>query len=129
MRQNCNHTKADGSPCRAVALAGKDTCAFHDPELAAARAEGRRRGGVVRNQRAAVVPAAAAELPLGNAGEIIAALALTVNQVRKGSLDVRIGNAVGYLAGILLNALRDAELERRVAELEERVAKSGRHGQ
>jgi hypothetical protein len=41
----------------------------------------------------------------------------TTNRVRQGPFDLRAANSIGYLAGILLNAL-DQRLEERVPHLE-----------
>jgi hypothetical protein len=49
-------------------------------------------------------------------------LAETINQVRRGEIDPRISNAVGYLAGILLKAKQQDELEQRLARLESVLA-------
>jgi hypothetical protein len=38
--------------------------------------------------------------------------------VRRGQLDPRVGNAVGYLASILLGALQQGPLEERLSRLE-----------
>ena len=45
----------------------------------------------------------------------------TINQVRKGRVDPRIANAVGYLAGILLKGLEQGDTEKRLVELEQIV--------
>jgi hypothetical protein len=50
--------------------------------------------------------------------DVTSFLAGTISRVRKGSLDVRIANAVGYLAGVLLKALEVGKLEDRLARLE-----------
>jgi hypothetical protein len=42
--------------------------------------------------------------------------------VRRGEIDPRISNAVGYLAGILLKAKERDELEQRLARLESIIA-------
>jgi len=49
-------------------------------------------------------------------------LAETINQVRRGEVDPRISNAVGYLAGILLKAKEKDEIEQRLARLESILA-------
>ncbi len=45
----------------------------------------------------------------------------TINQVGQGSLDCRIGNTIGYLAGIALKAYETSELEGRLEKLETAV--------
>ena len=45
-------------------------------------------------------------------------LAATINQVRRGDLDPKVANTVGYLAGMLLKALDAGALEDRLLALE-----------
>jgi hypothetical protein len=56
---------------------------------------------------------------------VTALLAETINQVRRGELDTRISNAVGYLASILLNAKERDEIEKRLERLESILATQG----
>ena len=42
----------------------------------------------------------------------------SINQVRRGQLDPRVANAVGYLASMLLGALQQGPLEERLQRLE-----------
>jgi hypothetical protein len=42
----------------------------------------------------------------------------SINQVRRGQIDPRVSNAVGYLASILLGALQQGPLEERIERLE-----------
>ena len=42
----------------------------------------------------------------------------TINQVRKGQIDPRVANAVGYLSNILIKALEQTEMEKRIEGLE-----------
>jgi hypothetical protein len=52
---------------------------------------------------------------------VVKLLGETINQVRRGVIDPRVANAVGYLANILLGATGQRELESRLAELESLV--------
>jgi hypothetical protein len=116
----CSTIKPDGSRCRAGALPGKPFCVFHDPSLSDRRAEGRRKGG--ENRRAPVLPADSPDHSLTSVADVVALLGQTINQVRRGELDPRVGNTVGYLGSVLLRALDMGELERRLAALEDRLA-------
>jgi len=42
----------------------------------------------------------------------------TINQVRKGQIDPRVANAVGYLANVLIRAVEQGDLEKRLDDLE-----------
>src|SRR5690349_7438754 len=114
----CCHRKRDGGRCQAMPRAGRKHCTFHDPELAEARAEGRRQGGVNRSKPAATLPADSPDLPLRTVADVVAALAATINQVRTGRLGVGVGNCLGVLAGVLLKAIEGSDLEQRIAALE-----------
>jgi hypothetical protein len=46
----------------------------------------------------------------------------TINQVRKGAIDPRVANAVGYLANVVIKALEQDELEARIKKLEALLA-------
>jgi hypothetical protein len=50
--------------------------------------------------------------------DVVRLIAETINQVRRGQIDPRVANAVGYLANVLIRAVEQGELERRMAELE-----------
>jgi len=120
--QQCRHTKLGGSRCRASARHGSHYCFFHDPKSARARVAARKAGGIERSRRAAVLSANTPDRPLASAADVTRLLAETINQVRRGEIDPRISNAVGYLAGILLKAKERDELEQRLARLESIIA-------
>jgi len=50
--------------------------------------------------------------------DVIALLSETINHVRTGAVDPKVGNCIGYLAGIVLKATQQGELEERLAALE-----------
>jgi hypothetical protein len=123
----CVAARADGSPCRARPLPGKDRCAFHDPDMKARRDAGRVAGGRARAKKAAVLPEGAPDAKLGTIAEVAELLGLTINQLRKGQLDAKLANAVGYLAGVLVTAIKQGDLERRIEEIERRLAEGADH--
>ena len=116
----CMGRKRDGSPCPNHARPGKEVCWVHDPALAARRAEGRRRGGLNRSKPAATLPPDTPDLPLKTVADVVALLGQSINQVRTGRLDARVGNCLGVLAGVLLRAIEGGELEQRIGALEAR---------
>jgi hypothetical protein len=123
--RRCKATKNDGTPCKAGALPGGEFCYFHSPERAEQRAEARRAGGRERSRKAAVLPADSPDLRLKTAQDVAKALARTVNEVRKGAVDAKVANAVGYLCGMILKAIEAGELAERVAALERGAAQKG----
>jgi hypothetical protein len=103
----CKHVKEDGTSCAAKAMPS-GYCWFHDPAIKEKRDDARQRGAKQTKRRRSkiVLPPATADLPLSNVDEVVAALGVAFNQVRKGELDVRVGNCLGLLAGTLLRAFR-----------------------
>jgi hypothetical protein len=114
----CEFKKRDGTRCKANARPGKRRCPFHDPQLAGQRAEARRRGGRERSRKAAVLPAGTPDLLLASVGDVITLMGQTINQTRKGALEPRVANCIGYLASVLLRALESDKLVDRVEALE-----------
>jgi hypothetical protein len=112
----CHGVKPDGSRCEVAALPGSDFCFFHDPSKADERREAQSLGG--RQNRMRTLDATAPDVRVENCQDVVRLLSETINQVRKGQIDPRVANAVGYLANVLIRATEQGELERRLAELE-----------
>jgi hypothetical protein len=121
-RPTCSHTRRDGSPCRASALPGKDVCLFHDPSSAAARANGRKKGGARAHQPPVVLAADLPDRELRTVADVVKFLGLVANRCVKGELDCRVANAVTYTLVSLAAALAKSDLEARLLALEERQA-------
>ena len=66
----------------------------------------------------ATLPADAPDVKVEDGADVVKLLGETINQVRRGEIDPRVGNSVGYLANIVLAATGQRELETRIAELE-----------
>ena len=118
MHKKCQFRKENGNPCRADAQSGKTLCIFHDPAKSSQVARARRAGGISRSQRAVVLPPETSDSSLRSIQDVAALLSESINQVRKGQLDPRVANAVGYLSGILLKALEQGRTEERLNHLE-----------
>jgi len=118
MATKCEVQKTDGKQCGANAQHGKEVCVFHDPARVAAGRSARRRGGLNRSRPSVVLPSDTPETPLSSTREVCLFLGESINQVRRGQLDGRIANTIGYLANILLSALHQGFLEERVSRIE-----------
>ncbi|MGB2754661.1 MAG: hypothetical protein WBD75_01930 [Phycisphaerae bacterium] len=112
----CKGFKADGIRCRANALPNSAFCFFHDRARAAERKAAQRAGGSVG--KTAVLPPDTPDAPLGSVVDVITLLGQTINQIRRGEIDPKVANAIGYLSATLLRALEQGDIERRLAELE-----------
>jgi hypothetical protein len=122
MRKKCTFQKSDGTKCQANAQSDKPTCCFHDATRKEQGRQARRAGGMTRSKPAVVLPTHTPDARLENTSDVSKVLAETINQIRRGELDPRIGNAVGYLAGVLLRALEQGDLEARLEKLEARLS-------
>ena len=124
MVKKCEFEKRNGERCGADAQTAKSLCVFHDPARASEGRRARRAGGVTRSRTAAVLPPDTPDHPLGNTKEVSAFLADTINQLRRGELDPRVANGVGYLTGVLLRAFEQGPLEERLAKIEAALAEN-----
>ncbi len=114
IKSSCQAVKPDGTRCQAAKLPGSDYCFFHDPSLAAERRAAQSAGG----SRIKTLAADAPDVMVGDTRDVVKLIEATVNQVRRGQVDPRVANSVGYLAAILLRAVEQGTLEGKVAELE-----------
>ena len=114
IKSSCQAVKPDGTRCKAAALPGSDYCFFHDPSLAAERRAAQSAGG----SRIKTLAADAPEVQVADTRDVVSLISETINQVRRGQVDPRVANSVGYLAAILLRAVEQGTLEGKVAELE-----------
>ena len=112
--QHCTHVHASGKACGGFAVAGSAYCFAHDPGQAAKRDAARRRGG--RAGRPATL--LASDVAVRSLGDVVCLVEDTINDVRCGRVDVRVANAVGYLANVAIKAIQQADLEMRLAALE-----------
>jgi hypothetical protein len=115
--QSCQGVTPEGSRCQAAALRNSDFCFFHDPSKDAERREARAAGG--RQNRMKTLNTAASDVQIKDCGDVVELLSETINQVRKGLIDPRVANSVGYLANIAVRVVEQSELEDRIAKLEE----------
>jgi hypothetical protein len=111
--------KKDGKRCRAPAMMGKTTCVFHSPDQKENGDRARSRGGKNAHVPRILPTPATPEVPLETLQDVGRLLATTINEVRRGLLDVKIGNCVAALAGCLTKTLQDMEESEIAAQVEE----------
>jgi hypothetical protein len=68
----------------------------------------------MKPRAAIVLPAGTSDLPLTDVKEVAVALGDTFNKVRRGEIDVRVGNCLAALAGQMLRAFQ-VDTERQLA--------------
>ena len=122
----CKATTKSGEPCKAKTTTGSDYCTFHDPAKAEAFQDGRVKGGesgklatlaTVKPWRGVVgeVDVLRAVSPV----ELVNLLCETIDDVRVGAIDPKVGNAVGYLAGIIVKIQQYEAVAERLSAIEE----------
>ena len=124
VKRPCRAKKPDGTSCQAAALPGSDFCFFHDPARAAERREAQSFGG--SRNRMKTLDASAPDVTIESCQDVVRLIGETINQVRKGQIDPRVGNAIGYLANVLIKAYEQGSLEKRIEDLEAAVKVKGR---
>jgi len=122
MARKCKFRKKNGERCGADAQTGKTLCVFHDPARASEGRRARRAGGITRSRLALVLPADTPDHPLGNTTDVSSLLADSINRLRRGQLDPRVANAMGYLTSVLLRSLEQGPVEERLAKVEAALA-------
>jgi hypothetical protein len=115
--RSCRYKPRDGRQCKAKAQTGAEFCFFHDPALGEERTAARRAGGIARTRKV-TLPTDLPTKRLQTAADVVELLGDTINQVRRGELDLRVSNAIGYLSGILLSAIEKSSYEDRLTALE-----------
>jgi hypothetical protein len=113
----CAATNLNGAACRAVPLPDSAYCFNHDPDLAERRAENRRKGGRARSN-AARAAKQFSDTPLTTA-ELLGTLSRAVRRTEAGDMEPNIANALAGLCRAISSIRENAELEERIAALEQ----------
>jgi hypothetical protein len=128
--KKCIEIKKDGSQCEAPALKDSQLCYFHEPFKAAERKAAQSLGG--QGNRLRTLNPDIPDIKIESSKDVIALLCETINKVRKGQIDSRDANTVGYLANIAMTGLERNDVEMRIRRLEEllgnRLARYRRRG-
>jgi len=75
-----------------------------------------------------VLPADTPDHPLGNTTDVSALLADSINRLRRGQLDPRVANSMGYLTSVLLRSLEQGPIEERLAKIEAALMANAQQG-
>ena len=120
MADRCLGRNRDGSPCSAQP-GPSGLCLWHDPALAAERAAWRRKGGEGKSTANRAAKRLPKDLP-----HVRDALLRALRDVEGGGLAPPQANAMAALARAVVAVHQVAELEARVASLEDAARLSGR---
>jgi hypothetical protein len=111
----CAHLKPEGKRCAARPLKDSNLCFFHDPRKQEERDEARSAGG--RKNRPVALPPTTPSVDLRTVEGLVALIEASINEVHRGDIDPKVGNAIGCLASLQFRLL-EHRLEERVANLE-----------
>jgi hypothetical protein len=75
-----------------------------------------------------VLPTVTPDHSLGNTTDVSAFLSDSINRLRRGQLDPRVANAMGYLTSVLLRSLEQGPIEERLAKIEATLAANAHQG-
>lgn len=107
--------------CKAHPLKGSEYCYQHDPAKAEERTAARKRGGQTRSAPKVLDES----FELQSIPQVKDMLERITNASLRGEIDLSRARTAGYLASLILTCLRDYDLERRMEELEKRLAEVG----
>lgn len=94
-------------------------CFLHNPDISEdEKREAQSKGGKANHK----VQASLAPINLKQTKDVVSLLETTINDLRAGTLDVKVANGVGYLAGQLVKAMEVSELEKRVEGIEKMLS-------
>src|SRR5262249_4478424 len=108
-KPRCEFISKTGQRCHADPQTGKEWCFMHDPEQKKKQAEARKQGGEARSRQMEpemLLPPNLPPVHLEKAGDVYDLLAQHVDYLRGRKIDVRVAQAIAYLASLLLRALK-----------------------
>jgi len=114
--RNCQSTTVDGRKCKSPPQIGIEYCFFHNPTNSSERQVASSKGG--KRGKISTLTRQTPDQEVKSAQDVVNLLSESVNQVRRGEIDPRIANAIGYLSGIILKAREQSDLEERLNDLE-----------
>lgn len=115
----CTFQKPDDEACGSNAMNGQSYCFFHNPDISEAERKAAQSKGGKGNAIAITNPLPAVQI--SKAGDVVKLLEETINLVRAGEIDVKVGNCVGVLSGHLLKALEVESIATRVEVIERAI--------
>jgi predicted urease superfamily metal-dependent hydrolase len=114
MATKCAHIKANKERCGGYAVSKSKYCFAHDPAQASKRRNAQRKGGEAG--RVATLPESS--LSVRKMSDVLELMETTINDVRTGRLDVKVANAIGYLANVSVKVIQQTDIEARLEALE-----------
>jgi len=120
----CGGKRKDGKPCGAHAVHGTDRCYLHsEGNRASLLGKQGRIVQLVAQQTAR--PALPEMMPPATAQDIRILLANVIIEIRSAKLDCKVGNSIALLAGTLLRAIGESDIEQRLSAVEAALRQKG----
>jgi len=116
----CCYIKPNNEQCAANAMIGSKFCFSHNPETKEEKIAAVIKGGRASKKNHNFLPPISLEKPK----DTINLITTTINEVRKGLIELKIANCIGYLSGHLIKAFEITDLEDRISRLEKAISKS-----
>lgn len=108
----CSYQKSDDKQCGANAMNSSSFCFAHDPMMKPKHLEATKKGGEATHNRDYVQ---LDPIPVEDASSALYLITDTINRIRTarpdGTMDLKTANAVGFLAGKLLECKKQLLLE------------------
>lgn len=120
----CTYQKDDGAVCKANVVNGSKFCFFHNPANGGERKSAQSNGG---KGNKIVVKSPLEPVELNGAKDVVSLLEDTINRVRSGELDVKVGNCIGVLSGQIIKALELVTVAGRVEIIERAILERRTH--
>lgn len=119
----CEFIKADGLKCKANAMINSSYCWYHSPVVTEEEKKLVSSNGGRANTCEVFAPLT--PLSIDKMQDVPAFLIDTIQNLRNGSISVRLGTALGYLSNMLIHSFEAAELESRIEKLESFMKDNG----
>lgn len=112
----CKHIKDNGEGCNANAM-DNGYCYLHNPDIPEEQKQlARIKGG---ENNLVLVGDIMPVTSIKTNKDIVDLMESVINRVKQGTLDIRIANTIGYLAGVSQKAIKETEVEERLKRIEE----------
>lgn len=111
----CTYKNRSNKQCGAHAMTGSEFCFSHNPETVEDKKTAVVRGGKAPRRTCKPLP----QMKINNIKDVSRLLVVTINEVRNGEIDIRVANCLGYLSGHLIRAYEGADIEERLAKIEQ----------
>jgi hypothetical protein len=110
----CSFIKPNKKQCSANAMKNSKYCFTHNPATKEAKKAAVTKGGKISKKKSIIL----LPVDLAEPKDVVKLLAITINEVRKGVMELRQANCIGYLSGHLIKTMETASLEERILNIE-----------